>query len=347
MLVLLPTTANKLLAQWQGPYQVVKRLGRVSYLIDMHDRRKRRRVFHVNMLKEFRVRKPVESSYWVESDIAEDIDDSDVLRWNGSPEGQPSLGEQLDTTRRKQLQQLLEEFADVIRNKPGRTALMEHRIATGMANPIRLPHYRLPHAYRETVQSELKEMLESGIIDKSTSEWAAPIVLVRKKDGSIQMCVDYRRLNSVSREDAYPMPCVDDLIDRLGKARFITTLDLTRGYWQMPVAAEDQHKTAFATPFGLFQFRVMPFGLNGALASFQRMMDRAVDGLQDFAAAYLDDLIIYSDTWEDHLRQVRLLLQRLRETGLTVKPTKCQFGRERCVYLGHVVGGGRIQTRRE
>ena len=175
------------------------------------------------------------------------------------------------------------------------------------------------------------------------SEWAFPIVLVRKKDGSIRMCVDYRRLNSVSREDAYPMPRIDDLIDRLGKAKFITTLDLTRGYWQMPVAAEDQHKTAYATPFGLFQFRVMPFGLNGAPASFQRMMDRVVDDLQDFAAAYLDDLIIYSNTWEDHLKHVRVILQRLREAGLTVKPTKCQFGMERCVYLGHVVGGGTVQ----
>ena len=165
--------------------------------------------------------------------------------------------------------QVFDEFADVMQNKPGRTALMEHNIDTGTANPVRLPPYRLPHAYRETVQSELKEMLESRIIDKSTSEWASPIVLVRKKDGSIRMCVDYRQLNSVSREDAYLMPRIDDLIDRLGEAKFITTLDLTRRYWQMPVAAKDQHKTAFVTPFGLFQFRVMLFGLNGAPASFQ------------------------------------------------------------------------------
>ena len=101
-----------------------------------------------------------------------------------------------------------------------------------------------------------------------------PMVLVRKKDGSIRMCVNYRRLNSLSREDAYPMPRIDDLIDRLGKAKFITTLDLTRGYWQMPVVKADQHKTAFVTPFGLFQFKVMPFRLNGAPASFQCLMDR-------------------------------------------------------------------------
>ena len=139
------------------------------------------------------------------------------------------------------------------------------------------------------------------------------------------------------------MPRIDDLIDRLGKAKFITTLDLTRGYWQMPVTAEDQHKTAFVTPFGLFQFKVMPFGLNGAPASFQRMMDRVVDDLQDFAAAYLDDLIIYSTTWEEHLEHVRIVLRKLRGAGLTVKPVKCQFGMEHCVYLGHIVSEGTIQ----
>lgn len=142
----------------------MKRLGKVSYVVDMHDRRKRRRVFHVNMLKDFRVRKPVETSFWVESESADDIDDSDVILWNDSPEGQPTIGEQLNTSQREQLQQVLGEFADVMQNKPGRTALMEHRIDTGTANPVKLPPYRLPHAYRETVQTELKEMLESGII---------------------------------------------------------------------------------------------------------------------------------------------------------------------------------------
>lgn len=129
-------------------------------------------------------------------------------------------------------------------------------------------------------------------------------------------------------------------LDRLGDASFITTLDLSRGYWQVPVRQQDQHKTAFTTPYGLFQFRVMPFGLQGAPATFQRMMDVILQETHDFAAAYLDDVIIR--TWEDHLRHVSDILQRLQDAGLTVKPRKCQFAMSRCAYLGHIVGGGEV-----
>ena len=253
VLILLPTSTSKLLAQWQGPYQVVKRMGKVTYLIDMHDRRKRRRVFHVNMLREFQVHRATDSNYFTDGG-----DDGEVPFWkDGAPDDQPIISEQLSSDQQQQLQQLLSKFDQVLCNQPGQTRLKH----TGSARPVRLPPYRLPHAYREDVQQELQEMLEQGIIEPSTSEWAAPIVLVKKKDSSLRLCVDYRRLNSVSLSDAYPMPRIDDMIDRLGKAHFITTLDLMRGYWQVPVADDDRHKTAFITPFGLYQFKKMPFGL--------------------------------------------------------------------------------------
>ena len=126
------------------------------------------------------------------------------------------------------------------------------------------------------------------------------------------------------------MPRVDEMIDQLGRAQYLSTLDLTRGYWQVPVSANAQHKTAFATPFGLFEFRRMPFGLQGAPATFQRMMDRLLDGLGDFAKAYIDDLIIFSTSWEDHLKHLRTVLQRLQEASLTVRLVRdracCQRG---------------------
>ena len=135
-------------------------------------------------------------------------------------------------------------------------------------------------------------MEQAGTIERSASEWAAPIVLVKKKDSTLRLCVDYRRLNAVSQTDAYPMPWIDELIDRLGDAKYITTLDLSHGFWQVPVRKEDQYKAAFTTPYGLFQFRVMPLGLQGAPATFQRMMDALLKDVGSFAAAYLDDVII-------------------------------------------------------
>ena len=252
------------------------------------------------------------------------------------------INKELSGKQKGELGKLLKEFSDVLKDEPGRTTLAEHSLETGSAIPVRQPPYRLPHAYRETVQKELEQMEAEGIIEQSSSEWASPIVLVKKKDNSLRLCVDYRKLNGLTPIDAYPMPRIDDLIDKLGKAKYITTLDLTRGYWQVPLKPEARPKTAFLTPFGLYQFTVMPFGLSGAPATFQRMMDNLTRGLNESTGAYLDDLVIYSSTWEEHLQHVRAVLSRLREAGLTAKPRKCQFGMFKCIYLGHVAGSGQI-----
>ena len=238
---------------------------------------------------------------------------------------------------------MLDEFAATMSDTPGRTTLTEHHIETGTARPVRLPPYRIPQAYKDSVRREIQEMLDGGLIEPCCSAWSAPIVLVKKKDGSLRICVDYRRLNSVSEFDAYPMPRIHDLIDLLGKAKFITTLDLTKGYWQVPVAKPSRHKTAFATPFGLFQFNVMPFGLRGAPATFQRLMDAVTQGLGECCSAYLDDLIIFSSSWEDHIDDVRKVMAKLQEAGLTAKPGKCVFGAAKCKYLGHIVGNGAVE----
>ena len=139
------------------------------------------------------------------------------------------------------------------------------------------------------------------------------------------------------------MPRIDDILDEVGQAKFISTLDLAKGYWQVPVAKEDRHKTAFTTPGGLYKLRVMPFGLCGAPATFQRMMDQIIRGMTRFANVYLHDLIIFSTTWEEHLTHLREVLKRLGEVGLTVKPSKCQLAMSKCTYLGHVVGSGVVK----
>ena len=339
VLVLLPTSTNKLLAKWQGPYDVIRRCGSVDYEVKMDDLKKQRRIFHVNMLRQWYP--PVDLAGVAIQSVEEG---DEVVTWTGEGKcGGPTVGEGLSASQRDDIQQVLGEFADVLQDEPGRTNLIEHRIEAEGAHPVRQAPYRIPYSYRELVQTEMKEMEEKGVIERSVSEWASPIVLVGKKDGGTRLCVDFRRLNEVTHMDAYPMPRVDEMIDKLGSARYLTTLDLSRGYWQVPVSKESQPLTAFVTPFGLYQFRVMPFGLNGAPATFQRLMDHVLRGLEEFSATYIDDVVIFSLTWESHLENVRTVLGQLRQVGLTAKPWKCQFGMDECTYLGHVVGGGMVK----
>ena len=248
----------------------------------------------------------------------------------------------LNREQHQQLMALLREYRETMNMDPGRTSLAEQSIDTGSASPVRHPPYRVPYAYKDAMEQELSGMLEAGIVEPSSSEWAAPIVLVKKKDGTLCFCVDYQRLNAVSCP-LYPMPRIDELLDRFGKAKFLTTLDLARGYWQVPMSWSSKEKTAFITLQGLFQFTAMPFGLQGAPATFQRMMNQLLRGMGDYAAAYLDDLIVFTTSWEGHLQHLRSVLWRLQEAGLTAKPSQCQFAMQQCVYLGHTMGGGQVR----
>ena len=336
VLLLLPTSTSKLMAQWQGPYRVIKKVGRANYLIEMPHRRKNRQVYHINLLKKWRT--PSVSCF-----TAEEVEEEDFPDWKGGKQTQPQVGNGLSSREKTDIAEIFKEFEDVLQSKPGRTNVTEHKIVTKSEEAIRIPPYRIPYAYRTAVMEELEEMERSGIIEPSKSDWSAPIVVVKKKDGNIRLCVDYRRMNAVTPVDAYPMPRTDELIDKLGKAKYITTLDLARGYWQVPMRDEDKAKTAFTTPKGLFQFKVMPFGLSGAPATFQRMMDDIIRGLEIHVAVYLDDIVIFNETWEDHIKHVREMLQRLRKSNLTAKPSKCQFGMQECIYLGHIVGNGQVR----
>ena len=171
------------------------------------------------------------------------------------------------------------------------------------------------------------------------------MVLVRKKDGTLRFCVDYRGLNSVTKLDQFPLPRIDDLLDQLGKSRYFTTLDLASGYWQIRVDKPSREKTAFVTHHGLFEFCVMPFGLTNVPAVFQRLMqkvlsDLKIDDGRDFAEVYIDDVLIFSETLAEHLQHIRLVLERLKKAGLKLKPAKCHFLRESVEYLGHLITQG-------
>ncbi len=252
-------------------------------------------------------------------------------------------GDHLSPSQLTDVARLQREFADVFSPRPGRTNLIQHHIETEPGVVVRSRPYRLPEHKKKVVQSELEAMLEMGVIEESRSDWASPIVLVPKTDGSVRFCVDYRKVNAVSKFDAYPMPRVDELLDRLGTARFYSTLDLTKGYWQIPLSPLSKEKSAFTTPFGLHQFVTLPFGLFGAPATFQRLMDKILRPHTAYAAAYLDDIIIYSQDWQRHMVHLREVLRALRGAGLTANPKKCAIGRVEVRYLGFHLGHGQVR----
>ncbi len=226
---------------------------------------------------------------------------------------------------------------------PGKTDLVQHHIYLKDSKPIHQHAYRVPEKLLPTMKQEIETMLKLEVIEPSSSEWNNPIVLVPKKDGTLRFCLDFRKLNAVSKFDPYPMPRVDDLIEKLGSAKFLTTLDLCKGYWQIPLSPESKELTAFKTPFGHYHFRVLPFGLHGAPATFQRMIDQILQGTEKFAAAYLDDIIIYSKTWEEHLQHLTEVLERIKSAGLTIRPDKCAMSKTETTYLGYKLGHGVIR----
>ena len=198
---------------------------------------------------------------------------------------------------------------------------------------------------KNVVKEELDKITKQGVIEPSSSAWASPIVLVKKKDGSIRFCVDYRKLNSITTKDAYPLPRIEDNLDALKGAKFFSTLDLISGYWQVEMAPEDKEKTAFCTKYGLFQFKVMPFGLSNAPGTFERLMETVLRGMQwERAVLYLDDIIVFSDRVEEHLKRLEEILQRLRAANLMLKPSKCHFFKRQVEFLGHIVSQDGVST---
>ena len=244
-----------------------------------------------------------------------------------------------------QLLQLLLSNHDVFaltEGERGETDLLQMQIDTGNSLPRYQPARCTPFAVREEIARQLNQMQKQGAISPSSSPWASLVVLVHKKDGSLRFCIDFRNLNAVTKPDVFPLPRIDDLLDQLGKSKFFSTLDLAAGYWQVQIHPSSKEKTAFITHKGLYQFNVMPFGLCNAPAVFQRLMQKVLAELhQDteppFVSVYLDDILIYSETFEDHLNHLMEVINRLRTAGLKLKPVKCHFIRQQVEYLGHLI----------
>lgn len=213
-----------------------------------------------------------------------------------------------------------------------------HIIDTGDAAQVATAPYRTSPENRAEMHKQIEEMVKQGVVSPSRSPWASPVVLVPKKDGTIRFAIDYRKLNEVTKKEVYALSRIDDTLDALGGAKFFTTLDLTSGYWQVDIALKDRPKSAFVTHEGQWEFHKMPFGLTNAPATFQRMMNNAFAGLTwQCCLVYLDDIIIFSKDFDDHLRDLALVFQRIEEHGLKLKPKKCHVCCNEVEYLGHII----------
>ena len=242
---------------------------------------------------------------------------------------------------RKLIEDLISKNHDIIAEKMtqlGKSRRVKHEIKTGTHPPVFTPPRRTVRATQHIIQQNVEEMLLHKIIRPSVSPYSSPVVLVPKKSGEKRFCIDYRKLNSITEKNKYPLPRIEDTKDHLHGAKFFSTIDLYSGYWQIEINEEDKQKTAFTTEDGHFEFNRMPFGLTNAPATFQKLMNDILRPIKkEFALVYLDDIIIFSKTIESHIKHIQIVFDLLRREGLKIKPNKCTFLQKEVEYLGHIV----------
>jgi hypothetical protein len=261
--------------------------------------------------------------------------------------GEALRTDHMSTEERNMIRELCNEFSDIFHLEGDQitcTDAVYHEIKTpGVSQPIHQKPYRLPYAQKGEISKQVEEMQRNGIITPSDSPWNAPLLVVPKKEDAsghkkYRVVVDFRKLNSITVGDAFPMPNVTEILDQLGKAKCFTCLDMASGYHQIPLHPEDRQKTGFSTDQGHFEFQRMCFGLKGGPATFQRMMNRVLIGLNGIKAfVYLDDVIIIGTSLEDHQIQLKEVFERFRKYNLKLQPLKCEFLRKEVAYLGHII----------
>ena len=234
------------------------------------------------------------------------------------------------------------DYPEVFSDLPGKTKVCRLRIATGLEPPIVSHPYRIPDRLKAGVREEVLKLVELGIAVPSVSAWASPVVPVPKPDGSIHVCVDYRKLNSITQGDPYYMATLDEILERVSSSRVMSKLDLAKGFYQVEVEPSSREKTAFICPFGKFEFTRMPFGLKNAPGIFQGCMEVVLAECYSYSAPYIDDIIVFSSSGEEHVVHLRKVVSALSRHGMTVKENKCSFGKLKLEYLGHVIGGGEL-----
>ena len=359
VLAYFPIAGSPLQSKFHGPYKVLRNVNNNTYIIETPDRKKGTQLIHINLLKKYHQRASETGcrdnvNLNVNARVRTDENDeivNEVVTTGMLGENTQLLRNitctlgHLSSSQSQELCDLLNLHSNLFSDQPGRCTVLKHDIELEPGTiPIRQHSYRISPAKRNFLREEVTYLLQNGFAHASKSPWASPCLLVPKEGGSYRMCTDYRQVNSKTIKDSYPLPRLDDIIDSVGNAKYVTKLDLLKGYYQVELTEKAKTISAFVTPFGLFQYEVMPFGLSNAPSTFQRLINHIIRGLEG-VYAYLDDIVIVGDTWEEHFHRLVLLLEKLTEANLTINLKKSTFGQGTVSYLGHVVGGGNVRPK--
>ena len=368
VLVLFPVVGNPLQAKYSGPYKVVKKISDTNYLVKTPGRRKETQVCHINMLKAYHekpkpelvtlnnrlgLESPTHSKDCVGQVAEKEEDTESEVRLENDQQPIKLQNSQilnvlgtklshLPLVQRKELAEVITQYREVFPDVPSKTNLIEHDVDVGDSAPIKQHPYRVSPMKKELLDKEVQYMLKNDIIEESQSNWSSPCILVPKHDGGFRFCTDFRKVNDKTKSDSFPIPRIADCIDQIGNAKFVSTFDMLKGYWQVPLTQRAREISAFVTPSGLYQYKVMPFGMKNAPATFQRMVNKLVRDI-DGCEGYIDDVVIFSDNWSDHIRQIKRFFQIMREAKLTINLMKSEFGKATVKYLGHIVGQGQVR----
>lgn len=361
VLLFLPCGENKINSEWKGPFSVVDSCSHsnVNYVIDVNGKHK---TYHINMLREFPDR-PMHldpsmscvnvlhcANIALIDDTYDDINtyESDSLSHIVLPplKQRESIDDvvvnnDLNNNQKSDINQILHEFHMTFTDVPSQTKCIEHTIELVSHKPVKLKPYPLPFASQQIVSEEVDNMLKAGVISPSTSPYSSPIVLVKKKEGTTRFCIDFRKINGLTVPDATPIPDTELLFTKLSKAKFFTKIDLTKGYWQIPIQQQCRMYTAFQAGSGLYEFNCMPFGLKNAPATFSRMMAKLFGHRTDIVY-FFDDVLIYSCSWSEHVKSFGAILGILSQNNLVVRPKKTFCGFSRIDFLGYTIGNGVI-----
>ena len=346
VLVLLQNKNNKFFIEWQGPFEVVRKITDVDYEIKVKDKFK---MFHIDMLKQYFDR-PLEIIQGnenmcmtiVSEEVEEDIEDIQTTITQGKQTYKDVTLDKLTPEQKYEMTRIIDKHRGIFSDLPGKTNIIQHDIILTDNTPIRMKPYTIPLHFRDTLQKEIEDLLNMGMIEPSNAPFASPIVLVKKKDKSLRLCVDYRKLNKVTLFDPYPMNNSEEILTQLSNAHIFTKLDMSKGYYQVGLTDRAKPLTSFITPLGMFQWNVMSFGLVNAPATFNRMMSTMLGGRKD-TIFYLDDICIFSDTWENHLKSLDDIFTIIEQNNLTVKPSKLEIGLTEITFLGHKVSNNTIK----